>query len=177
MKKIFFAAAAFCLCMSCNNEGGGSGMSEQAKKNLAASDGVNKAFETGDVSKIDSFVAKDFVDHTDQGDKTGPDSLKAMINFVHTNFKDMKMEKVKELADDEYVFSWMRYSGTSDGAMGMPKGPYKMNTMEVVKFKDGKAIEHWAFMTMEDMMKMMPQPQMDNMNKMDNKMTDTSQKK
>lgn len=70
----------------------------------------------------------------------------------------MKTEKVREVADEDYVYSWMRYSGTSDGSMGMPKGPYDMESIEVSKYKDGKAVEHWAFMEMQDMMKMMPPP-------------------
>lgn len=172
MKKIFLAAfAALCICASCNDAGTSDKNSDAKQKNLAASDAIAKAFETGEVSKIDSFVSVDFIDHTDQGDKKGPDSLKAMVNMVHTNFKDMKQEKIHELADDDYVFSWMKYSGTSNGSMGMPKGPYTINSIEVSKFKDGKAIEHWGFVNMQEMMKMMPQPNMSDMNKMDtNKM-------
>lgn len=134
------------------------------QKNLAASNTITKAFETGDVSSIDSVVSEDFVDHTDSGDMKGRDSIKAMIKMIHTSFKDMKSEKIHELADDDYVYSWMRYTGTSDGSMGMPVGPYKMSSIEVSKYKDGKAIEHWNFMDMQDVMKMMPQP---NMNAMD----------
>ena len=167
MKQIFFAAIAGFLCItSCNDATSNKG-SDAKQKNIAASDAISKAFETGDVSKIDSFVSVDFIDHTDQGDKKGRDSLKAMVKFVHDNFTDTKQEKVKELADDEYVFSWMHYTGTSNGVMGMPKGPYSMNTVEVAKFKDGKAIEHWAFVNMMEMMKMMPQPDMSHMNNMD----------
>ena len=162
MKKIFFAALAAMLCTftSCDNNNAtvvGKG-DTQREKNLAASNVIDEAFKSGDVSKIDSVVAADFVDHTDRGDKTGRDSLKAMVAMIHNNFKDMKMEKVREVADDDYVFNWMRYSGTSDGAMGIPKGPYEMNVTEVVKFKDGKAVEHWSFVDMKDMMKMMPPP-------------------
>ncbi len=64
-----------------------------------------------------------------------------------------------EVADDDYVFSWMHYTGTSDGAMGMPKGPYSMNVIEVSKFKDGKATEHRGFVDMKEMMKVMPMSQ------------------
>jgi predicted SnoaL-like aldol condensation-catalyzing enzyme len=117
---------------------------------------VAKAFETGDVSAIDSVVADDFVDHTDRGDKVGRDSLKAMVNMVRTNFKDMKMETIRELADDEYTFQWMHYTGTSDGLM-MPAGPFDMHGMEITKFRDGKAVEHWAYMDVAEMMKMMGQ--------------------
>ena len=114
------------------------------------------------------MVADDFIDHTDRGDKIGRDSLKAMVNWVHANMKDAKTETVREMAEGDYVFSWMRYTGTSDGTMGMPNGPYDMNAIEVAKFKDGKAVEHWNFMEIRDAMKMMgQQPGMDNMNKMD----------
>jgi predicted SnoaL-like aldol condensation-catalyzing enzyme len=52
--------------------------------------------------------------------------------------------------------------------MGMPKGPFDMTAIELAKFKDGKAVEHWSFMQIQDMMKMMgQQPDMDNMKKMD----------
>lgn len=62
----------------------------------------------------------------------------------------------------------MRYSGTSEGSMGMPKGPYDMTAIELVKFRDGKAVEHWSFMQMKDMMNMMGQQQhTDNMKKVD----------
>ena len=105
------------------------------KKNLAASDVVMKAFQTGDASGLDSVIADDFIDHTDRGDKKGRDSLKAMVNFVHANFKDMKMEKIRDAADGDYVYSWMTYSGTSDGNMGMPKGPYKMSVLNYQNLK------------------------------------------
>jgi len=169
MKKIFIYAIAVFICASCTNgTTTADKSSDKAQKNIAASDAVTKAFETGDVSKIDSVIAPDFIDHTDQGDKKGPDSLKAAITMMHKSFTDMKMEKVKELADDDYVFSWMRYSGTSDGTMGMAKGPFTMNGVEVIKFNDGKAVEHWGFVNAMEMMKMMPQPAMSSdMNKMD----------
>jgi predicted SnoaL-like aldol condensation-catalyzing enzyme len=128
--------------------------SSMAEKNLAASHIVNKAFETGDPSMIDSAVAADFVDHSDHGD-TGRDSLKAMITMMHKGFPDMKSELIKEVGDDDYVFSLMRFSGTSDGQMGMPKGPYDMHTVQVVRFKDGKAVEHWEYTNWQEMEKMM----------------------
>ena len=177
MKKIFFAAVAAIVCITSCNDAATTKTSDAKAKNMAANDGISKAFETGDVSKIDSFVSVDFIDHTDQGDKKGPDSLKAMVKMMHANFKDMKMETIHEVADDDYVFSWMRYSGTSDGAMGMPKGPYTMNATEVSKYKDGKAVEHWSFVDMKDMMKMMPPPNMGDMNKMDMNKMDTAKMK
>jgi len=167
MKKIFFAAIVAALCITSCNDATSDKSSDAKQKNLAASDAISKAFQTGDVSKIDSVVSDDFIDHTDRGDMKGRDSLKAMVKFVHANFTDMKTEKLHELADDEYVFSWMRYTGNSNGSVGMPKGPYDMSSIEVAKFKDGKAVEHWSFMNMQEMMKMMPPPPPPQENKMD----------
>jgi len=158
MKKILFllSAAVCCFLFACNEKSSGSGaMSDAARKNLDAFHIVSDAFMSGDVSKIDSVVATDFVDHTESGDKNR-DSLKAMITMMHKSETGMKSEIKKELADDEYVMGWMRWTGTSDGSMpGMPAGPYDMSGMEVVRFKDGKAVEHWAFMEVREMMKMM----------------------
>ena len=171
MRKFFFPAFAALFCLYSCNDGvkvaGDTKDNSMAEKNMQASRTVAKAFETGDVSGIDSVVATDFVDHTDRGDKIGRDSLKAMITMMHANFKDMKMKTKKEFADDEYVFQWMEYSGTSDGAMGMPPGPFNMHGIEVVRFKDGMAVEHWGYMDAQEMAKMMGQMQGMDMHKMD----------
>jgi hypothetical protein len=78
-----------------------------------------------------------------------------MIMMSHQMDPSMKFETKKQLADDEYAMTWYKMSGTGDGMM-MPKGPFEMNTIEVVRFNsDSKAVEHWSFGSMEEMMKMM----------------------
>jgi predicted SnoaL-like aldol condensation-catalyzing enzyme len=159
MKKllIILSSGFFCLLISCNSkkEESSGGMSDKAKKNLAASHIVSDAFMSGDPSKIDSAVAEDFVDHTDRGDM-GRDSLKAMITMMKKETGEMKMTLMHEFADDDYVFSEMNFTGTSNGEMGMPKGPYDLHAIQVVRFnKDSKAVEHWEYMRTADMMKMM----------------------
>jgi len=129
-----------------------------AEKNLTSNRIVTEAFQTGDPSKIDSAVAKDFVDHRDYGDVSGPDSLKAMITQMKKTMPDVKTEVLKEVGDDDYVFTLIHFSGNSDGTMGMPKGPFDMHSVEVTKFKDGMAVEHWGYMQPKEMMKMMPPP-------------------
>lgn len=154
MRTILLAPAFLLFLSSCNSDKSGStGTSSMTQKNLDASHTVIKAFDTGDVNGIDSAVASDFVDHTDMGDKNR-DGLKAMIKMVHENNDNTKTEIIKELADDDYVFSLLRFTGTSKGKM-RPAGPYDMRSIGVVKFKDGKVVEHWAYMEMAEMMKMM----------------------
>ncbi|MBS1616117.1 MAG: ester cyclase [Bacteroidetes bacterium] len=123
------------------------------QKNLNAFRTVTQAFESGDVSHLDDVIAADFVDHTDQGDKNR-DSLKAYIQMIHKSGITLKQEEQKAVADSDYVFAMMHYTGVGDGVM-MPKGPFDMHAVEVVRFKDGKGVEHWSFSDMAEMMKMM----------------------
>lgn len=156
MKKLFYCAAVLLSLglLSCSEKKESGGMSDAAKKNLESVQAVVKAFETGDVSKIDDAVSADFVDHTDRGD-IGRDSLKAMIKSMYAGVPDLKFNLIREMADDEYSMSWYKMTGTSDGSIGMPAGPFNMNSIDVVRYKDGKAVEHWSFGEIREMMQMM----------------------
>ena len=158
MKKFLFSifGAMLGYLISCTNQNAStSSNAAMEKKNLSADSLIGEAFRTGDASKIDDVVAADFVDHTDRGDKNR-DSLKAMIKMVHDSFPSMKMDLIKTTADSNYVYAWMRFSGNSNGAMGMPKGPFDMQSMEVTRYNnDGKAVEHWGFMEAQSNTKMM----------------------
>src|SRR5438045_7545916 len=153
MKKFFITTSAALLLffISCNQAATcttatGDNNNSAAQRNLDAVHMINKAIETGDVSALDSVLAEDAVDHANEGDVKGRDSIKAELAQIHTMSPDMKSETVKELADEDYAFQWMRYTGTGNGSMGMPKGPYEMSAIEVTKFQNGKASEHWEFM-------------------------------
>ena len=158
MKKILlFSVIALSALLACNNDktANNGGLSARAKKNLDAIHTVNNSFSSGDVSGIDSVVDESFVDHTPDGDKNR-DSLKVYIPKMKASDPTSKMETIQEFANDDYVAGWYRWTGTGDGSMGMPAGPYDMQAVEMVKFNaDGKAIEHWSFMESRDAMKMM----------------------
>ena len=142
-----FALFVFASCnTSADNNVAAASTTSQAQKNMDADKIISEAFEKGDPSKLDGVVASDFVDHTDMGDKKGIDSLKSELNMIHSQFKDVKMELKRQWADDEYVVDWMRYTGSNPTAtMGMPVGPFDIKGMEVTRFADGKAVEHWFF--------------------------------
>jgi predicted SnoaL-like aldol condensation-catalyzing enzyme len=164
MKKnlLAFSACMTLFLISCSS-GNKGGMSDTAKKNLATAQAIDKMFETQDYSKIGDYIAKDAVDHA--GDSKGQpvrglDSIKANFASTGAMMKDFKSEVVKELADDDYVFQWMKETYTMKiDAMGMKAGSTNTtNAIEASKFKDGKVTEHWSFIDWNDMMKMMPQP-------------------
>ena len=181
MKKLILTASAgiLFLLVSCSNKESG-GMSEKAKKNLATAQAIAKMFETSDWSKVGDYIATDAVDHASMTGKdiVGLDSIKASFAMYSQMMSNMKNETMKELADDDYVFQWLKESWTvtKDG-MGMKAGDKPtMNAIEVSRFKDGKVVEHWSFIDMNDMMKMMPPPPMEN--KMDTaKMKEPMKKK
>ena len=166
MKKLAFAfsAVALCLLLSCNDQtSAGGGMSEKAKKNLANSKAIAKMFETGDFSKAGDHIAANAVDHSGPtGDVKGLDSIVALFKYFGTTMTDAKNEVVQEAADDNYSWVWMKQSWTQktdDPMMGMKAGDKgNMQSVEVCKHDaDGKITDHWGFMSMGDVMKMIPQ--------------------
>jgi len=162
MKKLLFVFVVSCFFFSCQPSGG---MSPTAKKNLETAQAVAKMFESGDFGKVGDYIAADAVDHAGMtGDVKGLDNIRASFTQMTGMMTDMKNEIVKELADDEYTFQWMKQSSTMKvDAMGMKAGTKNsLDAIEVSKFKDGKITEHWSFLSTTDLPKMMSA--MGNMN-------------
>ena len=177
MKKVFIPACAAILVYltSCTQTASTSGESSTEKTNLAADSVISAAFRTGDASKVDSVVAADFVNHTDQGDKNR-DSLKVMIKMVHDSFPGMKMNMVNQASNGDYVYSWMNFTGNSNGEMGIPKGPYDWHIIQLSKYKDGKAVEHWEFIESRTVAKMQEEMMKQMQQNMGNKMGNSKKK-
>lgn len=150
MKNLLvLSVIAICsIFISCNSEGG---MSATAKKNLEVNSAIMKAYEAGDFSKMGDYIAADAVDHGgESGDVKGLENIISEMKKYRAMMPDMKTTTVKEMADDEYVFTWATVSGTMEGKATT------MSSVDVSKFKDGKAVEHWVFMNPAELMQMMP---------------------
>ena len=158
MKKLLFVPAALLgiFFISCNNNA--AGPSATTQKNLDAMHGVQQAFDKKDFSKVGDYIAEDAVDHAgEQGDIKGLANIKAQFEKWAAGSENDKSVTTKEMADDDYVMSWAKYSGTSKTAsMGVKPGEhFEMEAVEVCKFKDGKITDHWSFVNPKNMMKMM----------------------
>ena len=141
MKKIVFFAAAglFCFLWSCNEA---KEDTTQTGKPPMSARVVYDAIESGDVSKLDSFLAKDIVDHSDMGDVVGRDSVKAVLADLHNHFSGLKLDIISEASDGEYGFTLHTFKGVcTDSTMGLPVGT-KMDTrgVDVVRFKDNMIV-------------------------------------
>ena len=164
MKKyLFILSAGFIFLLSSCGDKKEAGMSATAKKNMEANEAIVKMFETGDLSKIGDYIAKDAVDHAGpKGDIIGLDSIKASFDHMGQVMSNMKNEIVKTVADDEYVMCWLKGSATAKKDLpewNMKAGQtHTGNSIEVAKFKDGKVVEHWSFVDAAEMMAMMTPP-------------------
>lgn len=163
-KRDLLPGLAILLALSCNHQKEG-GRSAAAQKNLEAAHGISKCFETKDFSKLGDYVAADAVDHAgENGDIRGVENMKADYAKMSGTFTSLKSEVIKELADDEFVMSWMRFTGVMSGDLYGKKAGDTMvsSSIELSKCRDGKVIEHWTFMEPAEMMKMtggsMPPP-------------------
>lgn len=165
MKKLAFALSAVILScfVTCTNNAAHEEHSEKAAKNLESTKAIIAMFPTGDFSKAGDYIAADGIDHSGPtGEVKGLDNLKAMFVQMTSMGTDQKNEVVKGLSDDDYSMVWLKQSWTQkadDPMMGVKAGQHvELQTVEVCKHgADGKITEHWSFMSMADMMKMMPQ--------------------
>jgi len=175
MKKFLIIASAGLICFitACNNSGeksasvdttaatsaSPSASSSAGDKNIATIHAINDAISSGDVSKLDQYIASDCIDHSgEHGEVKGLDSIKAELKQMHDTYKDLKLESIQDAANNDYVFSLSRFRGTNTVAsMGAPAGThFDMTSVDVAKFgSDGKVTDHWIYMSMDDAMKMM----------------------
>jgi predicted SnoaL-like aldol condensation-catalyzing enzyme len=158
MKRLLVILTVIEVIVACRNKNSNNSSNDSAtQQNLQAVHKIAKAFETGDTALINQAVAEDFIDHKDVGDVKGIDNLKAFVLASHQHIKNLEMETVKELADNEYVMSWTEFKGTGDGQGGTAQGDFNVRGVEITRCKNGKAIEHWEAMDMRDVAKMMQQ--------------------
>jgi predicted SnoaL-like aldol condensation-catalyzing enzyme len=76
----------------------------------------------------------------------------------------MKFNIVSDAIKGDYIFAMVDVQGTAmDNTMGMQAGKdVGGRSVDVVKIKDGKMVEHWGFMNMQDVTKMSSQPAMNS---------------
>ena len=130
----------------------------QAEKNAANTQEVYRAIETGDLSKLDMIIDKNVIDHAGpHGDMIGLDSTKIMFREMHEHISNLKMEPIANATGGDYHFNLVRMTGTTNSEyMGMPANTsIDMTSVNVIKIKNGKAVEHWRYSDPHEMMKMM----------------------
>ena len=112
----------------------------------------------GNLDLIDELCDEKFTEHEDLPiQASGREGLKKFFQMYRTAFPDLKFEVEMMIAKDDKVISYITISGTQKGSfMDMPASGKKFSVkgIDIVRFKDSKAMEHWG---VTDSMTMMQQ--------------------
>lgn len=116
-----------------------------------------EVFNQGNVDVIDELLADDFVEHQElpPGIPQGKGAPKAYTNMFRSAFPDFHMAVEEMLQDGNKVITRVRVSGTHKGEfMGIPPtdSKFDVDAIDIVEFRDGKAIGHWGVMEEARMM-------------------------
>lgn len=65
------------------------------------------------------------------------DNLKNMVKSFHSNNPNLKMEVITQMSNDDYVADWVQFTGSNPSI--------SIEGMEVTRYTDGLAREHWFF--------------------------------
>ena len=102
----------------------------------------------GNLAVAEELVAPDFVNHeAPPGRNRGPESMRGLATMLRTAFPDLHFTIEELVAEGDTVAGRLTMSGTHQGPlMGMPPTgrSVQQDHMHFVRFRDGKAIEHWG---------------------------------
>ncbi|MBL7985377.1 MAG: ester cyclase [Flavobacteriales bacterium] len=115
---------------------------------------------TGKTDGLETIVAEDFTSHLPMPgiSSTGIQQLKDMIAMSTAAFTESKAEDLHLTVEGDRVIAHYRWKAKNTGAMmeGMPATnlPVDVYTVDILRFANGKIVEHWGYM---EEMKMMEQ--------------------
>lgn len=109
----------------------------------------DEVMNSHNVAKIKSFCAADFTDHNPNPGYSGKglDDLAAQLNEMFISFPDLHVTSAFMVAEEDMVVAYLTMTGTNSGSFAnMPptNKTVKINGIDIVKIKDGKATEHWG---------------------------------
>jgi len=116
-----------------------------------------EVFNNGDLGAIDEILADDFVEHEElpPGVPQGKESPRALASMMRGAFPDFHVAVEEMLQDGNKVITRARFSGTHEGEfMGMPPtgNRFDISVIDIVEFRDDKAVAHWGIMDAARMM-------------------------
>ena len=109
-------------------------------------------FGSGDVTGIEDCVSENLTEHAAPPPgitTTGLQGLKDIIAMQDAAFPDMKMTILSSSVDGDMAYVHYNQKATNTGAMGpgMPATgkAIDINGVDIVRFENGKAVEHWGY--------------------------------
>ena len=144
-------------------------MSTESNKAIAAQV-LERAFNQGDLSVVDQFVAVDGIDHQEPAGTDIRAHLKEVITRMRTGIPDLHFEMHEILSEGDLISFRATMTGTHNGPFDTGMGRVLPPTgnrisvphMYILRFVDGKNTDLWHVWDTASMMRQlggMPQPQ------------------
>ncbi len=109
---------------------------------------IYECFNSRDADAIEELMHDDFVEHEEvPGMPTDKKAPRAFMEMWAPAFPDFRMNVVEMLRDGDKVITRGRMTGTHEGEfMGMAATgkSFDVGFIDIVEFRDGKAIAHWG---------------------------------
>jgi len=105
------------------------------RNNIQLDDILLNVFESGDVKQLDLILAPEFINHSGS-DKIGIDSTKMMVRKFHSVIPGVRVNLLRRFTNGDYIVDWVQFAG-ADSTL--------IDGMEVTRYANGKAMEHWFF--------------------------------
>ena len=124
---------------------------------------ITEAFNKGNYSVLREHFNPDFIEHQ-FGLHATIEGMQGDIQFLRNAFPDFTLTIEDMVTQEDQVWVRMTARGTNRGGfMGPPNGKsFEIAVFDVVRFKDGKIVEHWGSpdrFAMLAQLGLLPQPQ------------------
>lgn len=124
-------------------------MTEQERNKAAARRTFEEIFPASDVGGLAEVTDPDVVDHAKRPDEAdGLAGATRTMLWLGRVFSDQHWEIQNVIAEDDLVAVHAMYHGrhTGSGFFGIPPTGREVayNYVHILRFRDGKAIEHWG---------------------------------
>lgn len=118
---------------------------------------IDEVLVGGNVDLVDELADPKFVEHEElpPGVPEGREGVKSFVQVYHQGFSDIGAEVEDMVEDGDTVWVRMRMRGTHTGEfLGIPptNKSFEITAIDVVRFQDGKAVEHWGVTDMASLL-------------------------
>ena len=104
------------------------------------------AFNTGDLSTVESLVSPNYVDHQGIGGSKihGPKGFADMVESFRQARPHLNVTIEELTANGDYVEAKLFWSEPNPMPSSDLQHPYEKRTIELIRVADNQAIEHWG---------------------------------
>lgn len=107
---------------------------------------IDEGFTGGNLDVVDELISPECVEHQ-RGNRSGVDGAKEVIRTLHRWMSEFSLTIEDVAVAGDVVWARNRARGVNTGSvMGNPPSgrPVEIDVIDVVRFEDGRVVEHWG---------------------------------